>query len=146
MTSSGDGVESFSNLLRGSSASRSDQSLAHQRDNGVGVHPRRDRPHTSKTATSHRGSSHRRSHSTAWDPFLRPVAAGTTSSSLRVGAHLGGDVQQLRTTNTMLSVSGAGRSLTANHLRPRESLPQVNPHRLPSRFFGEEYGHSTGVF
>ena len=147
VTASSNGAESFSNLLLESSASRLDQPLAYQRDNRPEVHSRRDRQHTSsrigQAAMYHWQPSRRKPPSAAWDPFLRPPATDTASSSLRVGAYLGGDIQQPQTGYTPLGVANIGRPLTVDHLGQQEFPPQVSADHLSQ---WSSYGRSADMF
>jgi hypothetical protein len=131
----GNGVESFTDPPRESSASRIDQ-----RGSRAEAKSRRERPYASsrinRTARSHRGStSHQFPHSTAWDPLPRPR-----------------ETQQPQTANTPLSRDSINRYMNEIRLGrqegQQESLPQVSPHRLSQRSqrsFGGEYGNSSGM-
>ena len=126
------GVESFSDLLRNSSASRMDQSPVYQRDSRAEVQPRQ----------------HRLPHFTARYPLLQPPATGTTPPSHIIGTHPR-EIQRPPTTHMIPSTVGIGAPLAANQLRRQASLPQMStyhPSRLPSHSFNEEYSHRAGMF
>ena len=153
ITGSGDGIRAFSDLLRESHASQIDRPLAYRRDSRIEVDSRRARSHASsridRTVRYHSDSSPQSSHSIAWDPFPRLPATGTSSSSVRVGTHPEGGMQQPRAAYTTPGAVNIGRSLTVDRPRQQGSSPHVRSHHpsgRSSRSFSEEHGRSTSTF
>lgn len=140
----GSGTASFSDLLRKSSASRIDQSLAHRRGDRAEVQQRRDQPYTSnivQTTTRH-GTSHQLPRST----ILQPPVTGIASSLSRMGTLPGGEMRQ---PHAVLNTTGIGAPMIMNHVGRREFLAQMDAHPPPlasSHFFGEGNDHRTGMF